>query len=143
VQTDLIATLYILNIYNEYDPQTKLHTIPCTLAPLSLPTRCIITGDLHAHHPLWNSRVRLQTRADELVALIYHGVDQMAVLLVLMHVYALVLMHAYPSAYAYWVDYVCLRCHLIMPTCLYLWFLMVAYVCLCMFVYLLMVYDGK
>jgi hypothetical protein len=37
----------------------------------------------------------------------------------------------------------CLRCHLIMPTCLCLWFLMVAYVCLCMFVYLLMVYDVK
>jgi hypothetical protein len=74
VQTDLIPTLYILNIYNEYDPQTKLYTIPRTLAPLSLPTRCIITGDLNAHHPLWNSRVRRQTRADELVALIEeHG----------------------------------------------------------------------
>jgi hypothetical protein len=67
----------------------------------------------------------------------------MAILLVLMHVYALVLMHAYPSAYAYWVDYVlftlppdyahrsCLR------------FLTVAYARLCIFVYLLMVYDVK
>jgi hypothetical protein len=74
VQTDLIPTLYILNIYNEYDPQTKLYTIPRTLAPLSLPPRCIITGDLNAHHPLWNSRVRRQTRADELVVLIEeHG----------------------------------------------------------------------
>jgi hypothetical protein len=40
----------------------------------------------------------------------------------------------------------CLRCHLIMPTCLCLWFLMVAYdvyARLCMFVYLLMDYDVK
>jgi hypothetical protein len=81
-----------------------------------------------------------------------HGVEQMAALLVLMHAYPLVLMHAYPlvlmhaypSAYAYWFDYVCLRCQLIMPTCLCLWFLMVAYdiyARLCMFIYLLMVYD--
>jgi hypothetical protein len=74
VQTDLIPTFYILNTYNEYDPQTKLHTRPRTLAPLLLPNRCIITGDLNAHHPLWNSRVRHQTRADELVMLIEtHG----------------------------------------------------------------------
>jgi hypothetical protein len=74
VQTDLIPTFYILNTYNEYDPQTKLHTIPRTLAPLSLPNRCIITGDLNAHHALWNSRVRCQTQADELVMLIEtHG----------------------------------------------------------------------
>jgi hypothetical protein len=74
VQTDLIPTLYILNIYNEYDPRTKLYTIPHTLTTLSLPTRCIITGDLNAHHPLWNSRVRCQTRADELITLIEeHG----------------------------------------------------------------------
>jgi hypothetical protein len=73
-----------------------------------------------------------------------HGMEQMAALLVLMHAYPLVLMHAYPSAYAYRFDYVCLRCHLIMPTCLCLWFLMVAYdiyARLCMFIYLLMVYD--
>jgi hypothetical protein len=70
VQTDLIPTLYILNIYNESDPQTKLHTIPYTLTPLSLPIRCIITGNLNAHYPLWNSRVRRQTRANELITLI-------------------------------------------------------------------------
>jgi hypothetical protein len=34
--------------------------------------------------------------------------DQMATLLVPMHAYALILMHAYPSAYAYQFDYVCL-----------------------------------
>jgi hypothetical protein len=69
--------------------------------------------------------------------------DQMAILLVLMHVYALVLMHAYPSAYAYWVDYVLFTllpdyAHL---SCLQ--FLMVAYPRLCIFVYLLMVYHIK
>jgi hypothetical protein len=29
--------------------------------------------------------------------------------------YALILMHAYPSAYAYQFDYACLCCYLIMP----------------------------
>jgi hypothetical protein len=52
VQTDLIPKLYLLNIYNEYDRITKLHTIPCALVPLSLPNRCIITGDLNTHHTL-------------------------------------------------------------------------------------------
>jgi hypothetical protein len=70
VQTDLIPKLYLLNIYNEYDRITKLHTIPRTLTPLSLPNRCIITGDLNAHHTLWNSRARRNTCADELTALI-------------------------------------------------------------------------
>jgi hypothetical protein len=68
----------------------------------------------------------------------------MTALLVLVDAYPLVLMHAYPSAYAYRFDYVRLCCHLIMPTCLCLWLLMVAYdiyARLCMFVYLLMVYG--
>jgi hypothetical protein len=62
--------------------------------------------------------------------------DQMAALLVLMH--------TYPSVYAYWFDYVCLCCYLLMHICFYLWFLRFAYdiyVCLCMFIYLLMGYD--
>jgi hypothetical protein len=70
VQTDLIPKLYLLNIYNEYDHITKLHTIPHTLTPLSLPNWCNITGDLNAHHMLWNSRARRNTHADELAALI-------------------------------------------------------------------------
>jgi hypothetical protein len=56
----------------------------------------------------------------------------------------LVLMHAYPSAYAYQFDYVCLYCHLLMHICFCLWFLMFAYdiyACLCMFISLLMGYD--
>jgi hypothetical protein len=56
----------------------------------------------------------------------------------------LVLMHAYPSTYAYRFDYVCLRCHLLMHICFCLWFLMFAYdiyARLCMFIYLLMGYD--
>jgi hypothetical protein len=54
----------------------------------------------------------------------YHGVDQMAVLLVLMH--------AYPSAYAYWVDYVLFT---LPPDYAYLSLLMVSYGCLCMLMY--------
>jgi hypothetical protein len=61
-----------------------------------------------------------------------HGVDQMAVLSVLMHVYALVLMHAYPSAYAYWVDYVLFT---LSPDYTYLSLLMVSYGCLCTLMY--------
>jgi hypothetical protein len=70
VQTDLIPKLYLLNIYNEYDHTMKLHTIPHVLTPLSLPNQYNITGDLNAHHMLWNSWVRHNTRADELAALI-------------------------------------------------------------------------
>jgi hypothetical protein len=57
----------------------------------------------------------------------YHGMDQMARLLVLMHVYLLVLMHAYPSAYAYWVDYVLF---MLLPDYAYLSLLMDSYGCL-------------
>jgi hypothetical protein len=62
----------------------------------------------------------------------YHGIDQMAVLLVLMHVYVLVLMHVYPSAYAYWVDYVLF---MLPPDYAYLSLLMVPYGCLCILMY--------
>jgi hypothetical protein len=74
IGTALIPPLYILNVYNEKEPSSQLYTIPRSLAQLILPQRCIITGDLNAHHPLWNSRVRHPTRADELVMLIEdHG----------------------------------------------------------------------
>jgi hypothetical protein len=63
----------------------------------------------------------------------YHGMDQMAILLVLMHVYALVFMHAYPSAYAYWVDYVLLT---LTPDYAYLSLLMGSYGCLCTLMYI-------
>jgi hypothetical protein len=51
-----------------------------------------------------------------------HGMDQMPA--------PLILVHAYPSAYAYRFDYVCLHCYLLMQICFCLWFLMFAYVCL-------------
>jgi hypothetical protein len=70
VGTDLIPSFFLLNVYNEHDPVTNLFTIPCSLTPLSLPRRCIITGDLNAHHALWNSRVTNPRRAEELAALI-------------------------------------------------------------------------
>jgi hypothetical protein len=74
VGTPLIPPIYIINIYNEkYNPTTP-YTIPRSLAQLVLPQRCIIIGNLNTHHPLWNSRVRYPTRADELVTLIEeHG----------------------------------------------------------------------
>jgi hypothetical protein len=53
-------------------------------------------------------------------------------------------MHAYLSAYAYRFDYVCLCCHLLIPICFCLWFLIVTYdiyACLCMFIYVLIGYD--
>jgi hypothetical protein len=55
--------------------------------------------------------------------------------LVLMHIYALILMHAYPSAYAYWVDYVLFT---LPPDYACLTLLMVSYGCLrhsCMLMY--------
>jgi hypothetical protein len=74
VGTPLIPPIYIINIYNEkYNPTTP-YTIPHSLAQLVLPQHCIITGNLNTHHPLWNSRVRYPTRADELIILIEeHG----------------------------------------------------------------------
>jgi hypothetical protein len=47
--------------------------------------------------------------------------------LVLMHIYALVLMHAYLPAYAYWVDYVLFT---LPPDYAHLTLLMVSYGCL-------------
>jgi hypothetical protein len=70
VGTDLIPSFFLLNIYNQRDPQTKIYTIPHALAPVPLPPRCVITGDLNAHHGLWNSLVQEPKRADELVTLI-------------------------------------------------------------------------
>jgi hypothetical protein len=70
VGTDLIPSFFLLNIYNQRDPETKIYTIPHALAPLPLPRRCVITRDLNAHHSLWNSLVQEPKRADELVTLI-------------------------------------------------------------------------
>jgi hypothetical protein len=70
VGTDVIPSFFLLNIYNQRDPQTKIYTIPRTIAPLPLPRICVITGDLNAHHGLWNSLVQEPKRADELVTLI-------------------------------------------------------------------------
>jgi hypothetical protein len=70
VGTDLIPSFFLLNIYNQCDPQTNIYTIPDALAPLPLPHRCVITGDLNTHHSLWNSLVQEPKRADELITLI-------------------------------------------------------------------------
>jgi hypothetical protein len=74
VQMDLIPKLYLRNLYNEYDPLTQKHTIPCTLPHLPPLSQCIIAGNLNAHHSLWNSQVRCHAHADEIVILIEdHG----------------------------------------------------------------------
>jgi hypothetical protein len=74
VQTDLIPRLYLLNMYNEFDPLTRKHTIPRTLPHLPPLSWCIITGDLNVYHSLWNSQTRRHARADDIVTLIEdHG----------------------------------------------------------------------
>jgi hypothetical protein len=74
IGTALISPLYILNVYNEKEPPSQLYTIPRSLVQMILPQCCIITGDLNAYHPLWNSRVRSPIRANELIMLIEeHG----------------------------------------------------------------------
>jgi hypothetical protein len=74
VQMDLIPKLYLLNLYNEYNPLIQKHTIPCTLPHLPPLSRCIITGNLNMHHLLWNSQARCHACADEIVMLIEdHG----------------------------------------------------------------------
>jgi hypothetical protein len=55
VSTPLIPSFLLLNIYNEYYPDSYTYTIPYTLTPLTLPPRYIITGELNVYHVLWNS----------------------------------------------------------------------------------------
>lgn len=70
ITTPTITTTTILNIYNEHEGESGLFTIPRTLTTIAnkgLPPRCIITGDMNAHHSWWDSRIRSPKRADELV----------------------------------------------------------------------------
>jgi hypothetical protein len=69
VSTALIPSFYLLNIYNERDPQTKIYTIPCSLTHLPLPYHCMMTEDLNTHHPLWNSHAHRPAWAAKLVEL--------------------------------------------------------------------------
>jgi hypothetical protein len=57
VATDRIPPFLLLNIYNENDTVSKLYTVPQSLTPLPLPSRCVITGDLNAYQMLWNSQI--------------------------------------------------------------------------------------
>jgi hypothetical protein len=59
VSTPLIPSFLLLNIYNEYYPDSCTYTIPHALTPLTLPPRCIITGDQNTHHVVWNSQVMI------------------------------------------------------------------------------------
>lgn len=69
ISTPAIPPTFIFNIYNEHEGTTNLYTIPRTLINTPIPDRCIIAGDMNAHHPLWNSAVRSPKRAQELVSL--------------------------------------------------------------------------
>jgi exonuclease III len=69
VSTTSIATTTILNIYNETEPVTNLYTIPRTLISIQLPERCIISGDMNAHHSWWNSTTKRPQRHEDLVPL--------------------------------------------------------------------------
>jgi hypothetical protein len=74
VQIDLIPRLYLLNLYNEFNPLMQKHTIPYTLPYLPPLSRCIVIGNLNAYHSLWNSQMRYHAHADEIVILIEdHG----------------------------------------------------------------------
>jgi len=68
VSTPTIPTTTIINIYNEHEGASNLYTIPRTLIHTNLPARCIIAGDMNAHHPWWNS-THPPARAEELVHL--------------------------------------------------------------------------
>jgi hypothetical protein len=70
VQIDLIPKLYLVNLYNEYNPLMQKHTIPHTLPHLPPLSQCIIIDNLNIYHSLWNSQVRCHTCADKIVILI-------------------------------------------------------------------------
>jgi hypothetical protein len=59
-----------------------------------------------AHYQKTSTKLRWTSALEEGYC---HGVDQMPA--------ALILMHAYPSAYAYLFAYVCLCCYLLMHIC--------------------------
>jgi hypothetical protein len=48
--TPSIAPITVFNIYNEHKGSFNLYTIPRSLTKIPLPERCIITGDMNAHH---------------------------------------------------------------------------------------------
>jgi hypothetical protein len=73
-KTKVIQPTVIVNMYNEYDGISRQWTVPRSLAKVvPLPPelqhqRCLIAGDMNAHHAWWNS-TRPEARAAELVEL--------------------------------------------------------------------------
>lgn len=68
----------IVNVYNEKPLDKNIHqeyTMTRIFNELaSLSTRCIITGDMNAHHTLWDSEVQSPARHKELLELVESGV---------------------------------------------------------------------
>ena len=69
VQTNTLSNTRIFNIYNGKTGQRPDRRVLDGLDFGTLYRRTIITGDMNAHHPLWNSNKR-PTRADKIVELI-------------------------------------------------------------------------
>jgi ribonuclease HI len=70
VSTPTIPTTFIFNLYNGYESESDMWTIPRSLINTPLPTRTVLAGDFNAHHVLWNSTKTTPVRADELIHLI-------------------------------------------------------------------------
>jgi ribonuclease HI len=73
VGTALIPTITFFNIYNERKtggPRAGAYTIDRLFPTVTFPPRCIITGDMNAHHEWWNSDIHTPRRADTLVSVL-------------------------------------------------------------------------
>jgi len=54
ISTPSIAPITVFNIYNEHEGVSNLYTIARSFTKIPLPERCIIAGDMNAHHTWWN-----------------------------------------------------------------------------------------
>src|SRR5215208_2429668 len=70
ISTPLIPTFFLANIYNEYDNLRGNYTLPRTLPNIQLPQRCILSGNLNAHHSYWNPQTTTTKRADDIIHLL-------------------------------------------------------------------------
>jgi hypothetical protein len=50
ISTPSIAPILFFNIYNEHKGSSNLYTIPKSFTKIPPPERCIIAGDMNAHH---------------------------------------------------------------------------------------------
>lgn len=65
-----LETITFFNVYNERKTggsRAGAYTLDRLLPTLHLPRRCILTGDMNAHHEWWNSNIESPKRAETLV----------------------------------------------------------------------------